>query len=316
MRKIKADSESKEYGFGGQVNKGRNRIMNRDGSSNVVRIGDRPSIVNVYHSLIRMSWLRFIFTTLIFYFTLNLIFTAFYIFFAPDGINGRVHTSGYDAYMEVFFFSAQSLTTVGYGRLNPVGNIASLIAAIESLTGLMGFALVTGLVYGRFSRPTARIIFSRNAVIAPYNHSRFTDAPTGLMMRIANERKNQLLDVQAAILMSYNDENDDIISRKFRSLKLEIELISYLTLSWTIVHPIDENSPLYGLTEEDLEGIDAEFILSIKATDETYAQQVHTRSSYKADEVLWNTKFAPVITLAKDGRTAVDLKGIHNTLPS
>jgi inward rectifier potassium channel len=222
-----------------------------------------------------------------------------------------IYQTAADKIWETFFFSAQTLTTVGYGRLNPSGLSASTLAACESFTGLMGFALATGLLYGRFSRPTAKLLYSENALISPYRHKRFDmQDMTAFMFRIANARNNQLIEIEAQVLFTYNQERNGEIIRSFQVLDLEIAKVSYLSLSWTIVHPITEKSPMYGLTAEDLLNIDAEFMINIKAVDDGYAQQVYSRSSYKADEIVFNAKFVSAISRLESGLSAVDLKKI------
>jgi inward rectifier potassium channel len=217
-----------------------------------------------------------------------------------------------DRFLEIFFFSAQSLTTVGYGRLNPVSLIDSTVAAIESMVGLLGFALATGLLYGRFSRATAKLLYSDNIIVAPYKHIRFPEADKALMFRILNARKNQLIEIEAQIMFAYNEEVNGSVARKFQQLKLETEKINLLAMSWTIVHPIVPESPLYGLTKEDIESVDAEFVVNIKAIDDTYVQQVYTRTSYTWKELAWGVKFDSVISKNQQGITTIDLKKISS----
>ena len=287
LRKINTTSNAPETGFGTTVNAPNQRFMNKDGSPNIARLGEpRFQVINIYHSLITMSWRRFNVLVLSFYFCVNLLFTFIYIIVDANKIQGMLYSTRVEKFWEVFFFSAQTLTTVGYGRLNPIGISTSTVAAIESLLGLMGFALATGLLYGRFSRPTARLIYSNKALIAPYRHRKFDfKAMTAFMFRIANARRNQLIETEVQIIFSYNSEEDGKIQRRFQTLDLEISKTSFLTLSWTIVHPITENSPMQGLTLDDLENLEAEFLISIKAVDDGYAQQVYSRSSYKSGEI-------------------------------
>src|SRR5205085_10383899 len=176
--------------------------------------------------------------------------------------------------------SAQSLTTVGYGRLNPTGYFDSTVAVIESFLGLLGFAMATGLLYGRFSRPVANILFSKNALIAPYQGF------TALMLRLANKNKSELLDPDATILMAYVVNDNGTKTRKFSTLKLELTHVTLLTMSWTLVHPIDQESPLYNWSETDYKNNEVEFLVLVKAYEETFAQTVHTRSSYRYDEIV------------------------------
>jgi inward rectifier potassium channel len=257
-----------------------------------------------------MPWLKFMVIVFLFYVFTDLIFAALYFFFDPDHIGGMIFKTPAEKFREIFFFSAQSLTTVGYGRLNPTSTFDSTLAALESLTGLLGFALATGLLYGRFSRPVAKILFSKNALISPYKGF------TGFMIRIANKNRAELLDPEATIVMSYIAEENGNKIRKFSNLKLELTHVTLLTLSWTIVHPIDEESPVYNWTQEDFLTREVEFLVLIKAYEETFAQTVHTRSSYRAEEIVFGAKFLPIIKPAENNSVTVELNRINEHTPA
>lgn len=312
LKKIVGEPNAPETGFGTFTNASRQRLINKDGTANVERLGEsRFRLINIYHALIMMSWTRFTIVVFSAYIIVNLLFTFLYIIVDIDHIQGMVYSTPAEKFWELFFFSAQTLTTVGYGRMNPVGLPASTIASLESFTGLMGFALATGLLYGKFSRPTAKLLYSANALISPYRHQKYDMKDmTAFMFRIVNARSNQLIELEAQLLFSYNQEVDGRTMRKFQVLELEVSKVSYLSLSWTIVHPITEKSPLVNLKAEDLQALDAEFMINIKAVDDGYAQQVYNRSSYKADEVLFNAKFVPAISQLDSGKTAIDLNKI------
>ena len=255
LRKIIKQDEFRELGFGNKVVESNQRLMNKDGSSNVRRKG-LPFFqsVSIYQTLITMPWWKFNLLVFTFYITVNILFALVYYFVDPDHLNGMVYNSEFEKFAEVFFFSAQSLTTVGYGRLNPSGYFDSTLASIESLIGLLGFALATGLLYGRFSRPLARILFSKNMVVAPYK------GITALMFRVANRTKSELVDIQASVILSYVIQENGKPIRKFSNLKLELTKVNLLSTSWTIVHPIDEESPLYNWKEADLKKNDLEVL--------------------------------------------------------
>jgi inward rectifier potassium channel len=305
-RNIK-NSPERELGFGQNPNTQGQRLMNSNGTSNVVRKGiSRLNPINVYHALITMSWTKFNLLVLVSYFLLNCIFACIYFLIGIDQIAGMTRGDGNHEFWEAFFFSAQSFTTVGYGRVSPVGYGAEVLSSFESLMGLLALALATGLLYGRFSRPTARILYSSKALVAPYK------SISGLMFRIANARNNQLIEAEAQFIFSINTDVNGEIKRTFHNLKLEIEKINLLSLSWTIVHPISDESPLKGLTKADLEQGDAEFIVMLKAIDDTYAQTIYDRSSYKYHQVEWNARFNPILGKASDGRAMVDLSRISD----
>ena len=305
-RRIFKQDEFRETGFGNKVIEDNQRLMNKDGSSNVKRAGlPFYAATNYYHSLITMPWWKFNITILIAYLSVNIFFALIYYLLDVSHINGMIYSSEFEKFMEIFFFSAQSLTTVGYGRLNPTGFTDSSVAVIESFIGLLGFAMATGLLYGRFSRPVANILFSKNALIAPYQGF------TALMIRLANKNKSELLDPEATILMSYiNEENGNKV-RKFSTLKLELTHVTLLTMSWTLVHPIDEESPLYGWTESEYSKKEVEFLVLIRAYEETFAQTVHNRSSYRFNELVFGAKFNSILLPAANGSVIVELNRIN-----
>jgi len=178
-------------------------------------------------------------------------------------------------FLRGFFFSVQTFATISYGTIHPVGIVPNLLVTIESYYSLLANALITGLVFARFSRPTAKIIFSKTAVIAPYRNI------SGFVFRLVNSRKNQLIELKAQVLSTRFVEKDGAMIRSFDLLKLERERVSFLPLAWTLVHPIDESSPMFGLTEEDFEKSDVEILVLLSTMDETFAQTVHIRTSYK-----------------------------------
>lgn len=305
-RRIFKQDEFRETGFGNKVIEENQRLMNKDGSSNVKRAGlPFYAATNYYHSLITMPWWRFNIIILIAYLCVNIFFALIYYFGDISHVSGMIYNSEFEKFMEVFFFSAQSLTTVGYGRLNPTGIPDSSIAVIESFIGLLGFAMATGLLYGRFSRPVANILFSKNALIAPYQGF------TALMVRLANKNKSELLDPEATFVMSYVGEENGKKVRKFSNLKLELTHVTLLTMSWTLVHPIDEESPIYGWTEEEYKKNEVEFLVLIRAYEETFAQTVHTRSSFRYNELVFGAKFNSIILPAANGSVIVELNRIN-----
>jgi inward rectifier potassium channel len=304
MEEIKKGTEEfKDLGFGTKVYGKGKRLINPDGSFNVKRVGlPYFSPVNFYHTLISMSWLKFILLILVAYLVANILFAFVYLIVGIENLTNIDDSTSFHKFMEAFFFSAQTITTVGYGRVAPVGIPASAVAAIESMIGLMGFALATGLLYGRFSRPVAKIIFSKNALVAPYREGK------GLMFRVANERKSQLIENEVQLTLTMLDQQKQ--KRIFEPLNLERSKINYLSLSWIIVHPIDENSPLNNITIKELEEREAEILILLKAFDETFSQTVYARSSYRHHEIKWDAKFVSIIHDTEDG-TALHIDKIN-----
>lgn len=298
--------ESDELGFGTKNYHETVRFLNRDGSVNIKRKIDAKRLgFDIYHHLLTISWKKFILLVLVSYIITNTLFAGIYFWIGIENFGG-IDEGGFtsDKFLDLFFFSAQTLTTVGYGHVFPSHSSASSVAAIESMLGLMGFALVTGLLYGRFSRPKADIEYSAYAVVAPYKEI------TGFMFRIANRRQNELIENECQLALTMN--NRETGKREFHFLTLELNKINFLAFSWTIVHPIDDQSPIYGLTSADLLEGDAEFIILFKAINDTYSQNVFSRMSYKAKEIKWNAKFIPIKqTPHKDGSISINVKDIH-----
>ncbi|MDB4901543.1 MAG: Inward rectifier potassium channel Kirbac3 [Mucilaginibacter sp.] len=304
-RKINPEDD---LGFGLQPVIKSQPLINKDGSPNVKRIG-LPffNTANNYHMLITMSWTKFWLLVLSGYSIVNMIFAVVYISLGTDSLNGTLGNTSFDHFMNAFFFSAQTLSTVGYGHIYPRGMWANSAAALESMMGLLAFALATGLLYGRFSRPSARIVYSKNLLVAPY-----LENSKGIMFRLANFRRNILIDLQIEIIFSFNETVNGKTERRFYPLELERRNVSVLTTSWTIVHPLNEKSPLVDMTKEDLENTEASFAVLLKAFDDTFSQTVHSRTAYQHHEIVWGAKFKPVFDRAPDGRIVLDLSRIND----
>ncbi|MEW6734058.1 MAG: ion channel [Acidobacteriota bacterium] len=301
--------ENQDLGFGAVVaRESRQRLLNRDGSFNVRRKGIKfLSSVNFYHLLLTMPWWSFFTVVTLFYLGLNAIFALAFLLCGPDALQGPTNDPINNQFLRAFFFSVHTFATIGYGNITPVGLLANIIVMVESLVGLLSFALATGLLFARFSRPTAKIIFSRQAVIAPYH------GITAFEFRITNGRHNQLIELEAKVLFTRFENVNGNQVRRFYPLVLERSKVAFFPLSWTIVHPITEESPLYQLTEKDLHSTNAEFLILLTGIDETFSQTVHTRSSYKATEVIWNAKFDNIFNLpAKNDPLTIDVERLHN----
>ena len=289
---IKFFKSYKEYtdsGFGTNPENEPKRLLNKDGSVNVVRTGlGFFEHLSFFHELIKMNWLTFNMLVILSYVLINLFFGSLYWIIGVDGL-GLVEKGVFrEDFLQAFYFSAQTFSTVGYGRINPVDHTSSLIAVIEMLIGMMYLALAAGLLYGRFSRPVSRIIFSKNTLVAPYRGGK------GLMLRLSNAKNNLILDVEVQWLLTMLVEEDGKRVRKFYQLNLERTKINMLALTWTVVHPMDENSPIHGFDKKDLEDADAEFLVIVKGMNDTFSQTIHARTSYKAEELIWEAKFKPI----------------------
>ncbi len=283
-------------------------MLNQHGSFNVVKRGRSLfASLHLYHSLLTISWPRFYALVILSYIAANLGFATAYVAAGPDALTGaRVDTVAHRC-LDAFYFSVQTLSTIGYGAISPRTDFANFLVAIESFVGLIGVAMPTGLLFARFPRPRAKIIFSRKAVFAPYKDQ------TAFEFRLANERNSQLTDISATVVFSRLAEPGRGTARKFYALPLERDRIMFLALHWVVVHPIDERSPLHGMSADDLAACDGEFLILLTAMDETYSQTVHVRSSYKPEDVAWNLKFASIYLPPEDGRVVIDLSKIHDT---
>jgi len=297
--------EERDLGFGSVVaGESRQRLLNQDGTFNVQRTGlSFLTSLNLYHTLLSMSWKTFIALTLLLYFLSNVVFGILYAAFGASALVDTSKIPLENLFLRGFFFSVQTFATIGYGTIHPVGVIPNLLVTIESYYSMIATALITGIVFARFARPTARIFFSKTAVVAPYRGGE------GLMFRMVNGRSSQLIEVEAQVLFAYFAEENGKPVRRFDFLELERRRVTFFPLAWTIVHPIDDKSPLLNLTADDLRKSDAEILVLLSATDETFAAIVHTRSSYKAAEINFGSKFISIYNPTRDGeQLSIDIK--------
>jgi inward rectifier potassium channel len=278
------------------------RLINEDGSFNVQRRGVTWRDFHPYLRLINMSWLGFFVTLLTGFLLVNTLFACLYYIIGTGQLAGVNAPTPFGRFLETFFFSSQTLTTVGYGGISPRGLAANAVAALESLCGVLGFAVATGLLFGRVSRPSARIGFSRYMLVAPYGDG------MSLQFRVVNRRSNSLVELEASVMLMTVDPSDGEQKRHYKILTLEREKVIFFPLTWTVVHPIDPASPLYGMTEEHWRERQAEVLILIRAYDDTFSQTVLARHSYRHDELIWNRHFAPAFYVDERGELVLELK--------
>ena len=290
LKKINAKAKTESNtGFGSNATNYGGRFINKDGTPNVEKRGiGFFEKISWYHLLLDMSNLKFIALLFIFFIGINFIFASIYYCIGIENLNGISGNSVVEEFLGSYFFSTQTFTTVGYGHISPKGFLTSAIASFEALIGLLSFALATGLFYARFSKPKAHLLFSSEALISPFNNA------TALMIRIAPHKNTSFTDAEAKVTLGLTTLENGQKANKFYILDLEYEKINSLTLSWTIVHPITEESPLYGFTNEDFENADGEIIIFIKTFDDRYSTTVTARSSYTFREVKYGAKFIPM----------------------
>jgi len=307
-RKINIQSDV-ATGFGVNSENSSGRFYDRSsGSANVVKKG--VGILNRYswyHTMLAMPRTKFLLFLLIAYILINFLFAGIYYLIGVDHLAGVHQGSVLKNFTEVFFFSAQTFTTVGYGRISPVGFAASAVSTFEAFLGLLSFALATGLFYGRFSRPRAFLSFSHNALIAPYKDG------IALMFRMAPYKNNLLSEAEVKVNLAMQLEENGKMVNRFFNLDLEISKINALALSWTIVHPINEKSPLFNFNYSDMVNAKIEALVFVKAFDEVFSNTVVQRFSYIASEVVWGAKFRMMYHAdEKKKATVLDLNKLND----
>jgi len=286
------------------------RAINKDGTFNVHRHGTTWRDTNGYLYLINMSWPGFFSSILLVYLAVNTLFALVYYALGPDQLQGADAPTDFAHFLNSFFFSAHTLTTVGYGSISPKGNAANFVAAFEAMVGLMGFALATGLLFGRVSRPSARIGFSQKMVMAPYQDG------SALEFRIVNLRKNNLMELEAKVMLMVVEGAAGHLKRDYHVLRLERSTVYFFPLTWTIVHPVDERSPFHGKTAADLQRLQAEILILIKGFDDTFSQTVHARYSYRYDEIEWGAQFAPAFDADEHGDLVLEVNQVGAITPA
>lgn len=295
-------------GFGTNSNSTGGRFINKDGRPNVIKKGvgllDRYSW---YHTMLGMKAGRFLVLIFLMYISINLFFAGIYYLIGIQHLAGVNTGSPWKNFTEVFFFSAQTFTTVGYGRISPTGFMASAVSTFEAFLGLLSFAIATGLFYGRFSQPQAFIKFSHNALIAPFKNG------TALMFRIVPYKNNNLSDVEIKVTISITTEENGKLTDKFFDLELEYAKINGLALSWTIVHPIDDKSPFFGLRKEDIANTDLEIMVFLKGFDQVFSNNVVTRTSYVNSEIIWGGRFNMMFKPSEDmNKTIIQIDKLND----
>ncbi|RYZ00741.1 MAG: Inward rectifier potassium channel Irk [Chitinophagaceae bacterium] len=282
-------------GFGNNSSNSAGRFYRKDGSVNVNRRGvpflDRFSW---FHMMLSMPRWKFWTYLIVFYSGINVLFAFIYYFIGVEHLNGTRSVTPLRQFTDAFFFSAQTLTTVGYGHVSPDGLLTSSVAALESFLGVMTLALASGIFFGRFSMPRAYLRFSSMALLAPYKEGR------ALMFRMVPRKNNQLTEAEVKLTLAVRVSEDGREKNEFYPLAVEFSRINTLVLNWTVVHPINDESPLAGLTLADLKEMRAELIVFVRAYDEVFANSVVARTSYSADELVANARFLPMYTAGDD----------------
>ncbi|CAI2765163.1 ion channel [Flavobacterium collinsii] len=296
-------------GFGSNANSYGGRFVNKNGTPNVEKRGMHLlRRISWYHTMIDMPNWKFMFILFAFYIGINFLFAIAYYAIGIEHLDGiKQSESVLTQFGQAYFFSAQTFTTVGYGHISPTGFLTSALSSAEALIGLLSFAIATGLFFGRFSKPTAFLKFADHALISPYGDKK------GLMIRLVPFKNTNFTDAKAKMTLGLNLEENGIKTNKFYSLDLELEHINALSLSWTLVHPITENSPLYNFTKEDFKKTHGEILVFITTFDDMYSNTVAARTSYTFDELIYGAKFETMYNRSKDGsRTILHLDKLND----
>ncbi len=303
----KKNIKSEDLGFGSRLAEAGDRLIKKDGSFNVIRKG--YSDWNPYQILISMNAYRFGMLTFLAFIGLNITFALLFLLVGIEQLNGVPKGSFVSDFLYAFFFSVQTFTTVGYGAISPEGISANFISSLCAMVGLISFALITGLFFARFSRPRSNIAFSSMALLTPYSDI------NSFQFRIVNRRDHKIINVRARVILSLlKADSKGKMKRIFTALPLERDEVVLFPLNWTIVHPIDKKSPLYGQTLAELKEKHAEFLIMITGFDESYNQQIHANSSYICDEIRDGVRFKPMYTSSNSSATRLFLDDLDELL--
>jgi inward rectifier potassium channel len=293
-------------GIGTKFKRPTKRIINKDGSFNVVKEGASFRLNDAYLFFINLSWGQFILVLVGGFVVMNLMFASIYVALGEGALMSDRTATGWNQWLQAYYFSTQTFTTVGYGAISPQSHLASIVASFEALVGFLSFSIATGLLFGRFSKPRARIRYSDHALIQE------VDGVRSIVFRIVNERPNQLMEMSATVILNLVQPSSSSIQRTYKRLHLQIDRIEFFPLNWTLVHPIDEESPLNGMSNEDILLSDGELLIHIKGFDEMFSQELHSRYSYKLNEIIPEARFEPMFDTNAEGEIVLDLDRINH----
>lgn len=258
---------------------------------------------DLYHTLLKISWLRLFMFYILFFVSINFIFAGLYVM-VPGSITSTAHD-----FQNAFFFSVQTFSTVGYGTIAPQNIYGNLIVVLEIMTGVISLAVTTGLIFAKFSKPTSKIIYSKNLLLTKY------DGENVLMFRMANARSNHIISAKVELHYLYPSVSAEGISIfRFAPLKLQRDYTPIFSLSWSVFHPVDAESPLYGKSAEEIRALNYEFIVILNGTDGTFSQSIYNTNNYSNRDILMNHHFVDILERLPDGTRVIDYQKFDQTV--
>jgi len=294
----------KDPGLGYSSNKNIQSFIKSDGSSNILHLNRSGNFDDLYAYLLGLSWSVFLFLVALGFILLNSFFACIYMWIGIEELS-IIPGGALENFINAFNFSAQTITTVGYGAISPKGIASGIISSIEALAGLMSFSFITGLLYGRFSKPKSSIRFSKSFVVRKFNGEK------ALMFRLTNKRKTIMIEPDIKITLTISElEKNGEFKRSFYELKLERDHVTYLPTMWTIVHVIDKDSPLYKYSNEELKKLKAYLYILFQYHEESYSQKLYKLHSYNFQELKTETSFKSSVKFSEKGKIILD----HNLL--
>lgn len=286
---------------------GRGRFLNKDGSFGSQREGlGWLESFSPFHWMLSVSWAVFFAVTALGFLIVNVVFASLYLLLGSDSLLTSVKMSAFE---KAFFFSVETLSTIGYGHIVPQSIAAHWLSTLQAFTGVLGVALITGLLFAKFSKPSSRVLFSHTALIAPFQGGQ------ALMIRLTNGMKNEIIELEAQITLSKFESINGVRSRRYYPLALERSSVVFMPLAWTLVHPITPDSPLWDLNSAQLEESAPEFLVVIHAVDDIVYQRITARTSYSAEDLVWNAKFSDIYVRRADGALRIDVRRLSAYQP-
>lgn len=296
--------KAKDPGLGSKFVKPVKRLMNEDGSYNIIRKGRLSGFRDFYKFLIDANFTVFSLFLIGSFVFLNLLFTLAYLVIGIEEIAGiSPHMNHFE---NAFFFSSQTFTTVGYGALHPKSTLISYVAVAESFVGLLSFAIATGLLWGRFSKPSSKIAFSKNIILTPFEEG------TAVMFKIVNQRNNVLLNTKVKVIGTLDSGDGKTgFNKEYFDVKLETDEVNFFPLTWTLVHKVTPESPFFGLALEEMKRRHVEMIILIETFDETFSQTILQKHSYGCTQWLENVRFERNFEANEKGEVELNVKDLN-----